>query len=560
MPGTAASPRQASGAEQDPPPGGWTATRSRGPVWPPALITFALGLIVTLVLALLSHSVYNRDQRHLLSLRTRDAGSLLAASLPGIETPLASAAELADVTHGDRAQFASFIAPYVSQTANRVFDSVSLWNLHDLSRGPLVVVGVQPKLVSSGQNAAAFFKTAAGKRTLSVIGLLNGPDPRLGYEFNTPTASSTYAAYGERRLPQSRQSPVGSTSAAFRDLDYALYFGPRALASQLLLTNVAHPPLQGTRSIQSVPFGDSTLTLVMASRDSLDGSLPQELPWLILIGGLLVSAGAAAAMVRLGQGRRRAERLAVELERVAVENQRLYAEQRTIAQTLQHALLPDELPQLHGVEARGRYVAGEEGVEVGGDWYDVIELAERCLLVVVGDVSGRGLRAATTMASLRFAIHAYAAQGDEPHEILGKLSGLISVRRERQIATVMCVKLDVDGRKVTLATAGHLPPLLVESGRARFLDQHVGLPLGVQPGSRYRETTVATAGQATLLGFTDGLVERRGETLDTGLGRVRDAAQGADGDLAGLLDKLVNTRPPGGGIDDIAIVGVRWKS
>lgn len=556
MPGKAASPRKTG---HDASQGISTAGHTHEPVLPLALISFGLGLIVTIVLALLSHSVYTRDQKHLLALRTRDAASLLAASLPGIETPLASAAELADATHGSRTQFVNFIAPYVGHGATPVFDSVSLWNLHDIGRGPVALVGVPPKLVTSRQNVAGFLRAASRSRNLSVLALLGQPDPRLGYEFNTPGKSSTYAAYGERRLPPTRHSPVGSTSA-FHGLDYALYFGPRPLSSQLLLANVSQLPLPGVTSAQSVSFGDSKLTLVMSSRGSLDGSLPRELPWLILIGGLLVSAGAAGAILRLGQGRRQAERLAVELERVALENQQLYAEQRTIAQTLQHALLPAELPQPTGVEARGRYVAGEAGVEVGGDWYDVIELGTRCLLVVVGDVSGRGLPAATTMASLRFAIHAYAAQGDEPQEILTKLSGLISVTRERQIATVMCAKLDLDGREVRLATAGHLPPLLVEHGRARFLDQRVGLPLGVQPGSTYEVTTVATAEAATLLGFTDGLVERRGETLDTGLGRLRDAAQGANGDLPGLLSKLVDTRPPGGGLDDIAIVGVRWNS
>ena len=119
------------------------------------------------------------------------------------------------------------------------------------------------------------------------------------------------------------------------------------------------------------------------------------------------------------------------LERIAEENRRLYSEQRTIAQTLQHALLPEALPKIQGVETGARYEAGVEGVDIGGDWYDLIALDDHRLLLVVGDVSGRGVRAAATMASLRYAIHAYAAQNDPPATILTKLSKLVNVGSDR---------------------------------------------------------------------------------------------------------------------------------
>ena len=150
----------------------------------------------------------------------------------------------------------------------------------------------------------------------------------------------------------------------------------------------------------------------MSSRVSLAGSLPRDLPWLIGIIGVLLSVAAALLTLRLTQRRRSAEELAGRLEVTASENRRLYAEQRTIAQTLQHAMLPEVLPQIPGMLASARYEAGEQGVDIGGDWYDVIDLDDGRLLLVVGDVSGRGLRAASTMAALRYAIRAYAAESD----------------------------------------------------------------------------------------------------------------------------------------------------
>ena len=110
------------------------------------------------------------------------------------------------------------------------------------------------------------------------------------------------------------------------------------------MTDVAQPPLRGQTAAETVPFGDTALSLVMSSRVSLAGSLPQSLPWIILDVGVLLTLGATLGTIRLTQRRRDAERLAERLELSATENQRLYAEQRSIAQTLQHALLPDALP------------------------------------------------------------------------------------------------------------------------------------------------------------------------------------------------------------------------
>ncbi len=309
-----------------------------------------------------------------------------------------------------------------------------------------------------------------------------------------------------------------------------------------------------------MPYGNNSLTLAMSSRVALAGSLPKNLPWISAVLGVLLTIAAAFMTLRLTQRRRRAEELAGHLEVTANENERLYAEQRSIAQTLQHALLPDSLPQIPGIQSSARYEAGVEGIDIGGDWYDVIDLDGRRMLLVVGDVSGRGLRAATTMAELRFAIRAYAAQSDGPAEILTKISRLVNVVESGQLATVLCATVDMEARQLSITSAGHLPLLLVAHGDIRYLEMEIGLPIGVEEGTVYHATTVTVPSEATVVGFTDGLVERRGESIDDGLDRLRTAANGHDVGLPELLGRLVSQMANGRSEDDIAIVGVRWTS
>jgi serine phosphatase RsbU (regulator of sigma subunit) len=517
-----------------------------------AVATLLLGTALTVVLTVLSSTVYTRDERHLLRLRVRDASALVTSALPGLQTPLASAAELADATGGSPMKFRSFAKAYVG--AHGEFASLSIWDVQDPGRGPLAYVGLPPQLASHAADIGPFFANVERSSKLRVIGLLNTSQARLGYGYSTPGAGR-YAAYAEGLLSSTRYAPV-QKSSPFAGMRYALYLG-RVVPGDLLATDVHSLPIQGALTTR-VPFGSSSFIVNMASAGPLEGTLPRDLPWIILIAGIVLSLAAATGVLRLTQRRLAAEGLAVELEEVADENRRLYAEQRGIAQTLQHALLPDVLPQLPGLQAAGEYRAGERNAEIGGDWYDVMALDDRSLLLVVGDVSGRGLRAGTTMASLRFAIRAYAAEESSPSRILNKLSALLSLSRERQLATVLCARIDAATRQVTVASAGHLPALLVNTEGSGFLELPVGVPIGVEPTTTYTEITVPAGDEATLLAFTDGLVERRGEPLDAGLERLRNAASRSRLALPDLLSNLVAELTAGEAKDDIAIVGLRW--
>jgi serine phosphatase RsbU (regulator of sigma subunit) len=519
-----------------------------------AVATLALGLTLTIVLTLLAQTVYSRNEHHLLGLRARDASALVSAALPAIQTPLASAAELADATGGSPMKFRSFAKAYVGPRGE--FASLSIWDQQNPGRGPLAYVGLPPQLAGQSAKVARFFATVRRSSTLRVTALLSTSTPRLGYGYSTPGAGR-YAAYAEGALSRTRYAPVQKNSP-FAGMRYALYLG-KVMRPDLLATDVHSLPLRGGVTTR-VPFGSSSFIVTMTTPGPLTGTLPQNLPWIILAVGVVLSLAAATGVLRLTQRRLAAEGLAGELEEVADENRRLYSEQRGIAQTLQHALLPDVLPQLPGVQAAGEYHAGERNTEIGGDWYDVIELDARHLMLVVGDVSGRGLRAGTTMASLRFAIRAYATEENSPARILNKLSGMLSLSRERQLATVLCAHVDVVDRRVTAASAGHLPPLLVTAEGATFVELPVGVPIGVDPTATYREVTAQLGEGATLVAFTDGLVERRGEALDAGLDRLRNAALRSRLPLPELLSNLVVDLTGDEAKDDIAIVGLRWTT
>ena len=524
--------------------------------WLIPVATLVIGVLVTAVLTWVTHHNYTSNEKRLLGLRVRDAGSLVIENVPATQTPLASAAALALATNGDARKFMAFVRPYVGAPPAKPFVSISLWRLGAVSAGPISVAGLAPKLRAG--SAAPFLQEAAHRSSVSVMGLLRPGQPRLGYAYGIGSRHGGFVAYGEKILPASRRSRLQGSSA-FSGLGYAIYLGASANPSDLLVTDSLHPPLKGLTASETVPFGDGKLTLVMSSRSSLAGWLPQALPWIIAILGAILTSAAVLASVRISRRRRDAERLAGRFEATAGETQRLYVEQRSLAQTLQHALLPT-LPEIPGLVTSARYDAGERGIDIGGDWYDLIDQGGGRVLMVVGDVSGRGLRAATTMVSLRYAIHAYAAQNDAPATILLRLGQLVSIVDSGQFATILIAGVDVEARQITVTSAGHLPPLLLNNGGSAFVETKVGLPIGVDPGSRYDTTTISAPHRSTLIAFTDGLVERRGESLDSGLSRLREVAGRQRLALPDLLGTLANELPSGPSDDDIAILGVRWTS
>ena len=522
----------------------------------PALAVLLAGIVVTGTLTAVAVAIYNRNENRLLGLRARQLGLVLTTAVSGTQIPLASATALADATNGNVRQLRLFLAPDVGP--GKQFISAFLWPLDAVRPHPVALLGRPAVLAGRARSAAVFFARVQRNRALSVIGILHSPhDLRLGYGYSAANEPRDFALYAESALPADRRSRL-SANSAFADLHYALYLGRATTADALIVTDLTSFPVRGRHSRARIAFGDSALTLLVTPNGSLGGAFFQLLPVIIALVGVALTAAACLLAQRLVRGRRDAEELARVLDQVAGENRRLYAEQRNIAQTLQHALLPEKLPDLPGLRASSRFVPGVSGVEIGGDWYDLTALEDGSVLLVVGDVSGQGVRAATTMAALRHAALAYAARGDDPAELLSALARFVHRQEHDYFATVLCARIDVAGHRVTAASAGHLPPLVIDGSDAAYVAVKVGIPIGAGEPPRYESTSFDVPPKATLIAYTDGLIERRGEVLDAGLERLRRAATAPSSSLDALVGQLVSELSAGDHDDDTAVLAVRW--
>jgi serine phosphatase RsbU (regulator of sigma subunit) len=238
---------------------------------------------------------------------------------------------------------------------------------------------------------------------------------------------------------------------------------------------------------------------------------------------------------------------------VALDNLLAFTTEHLIALTLQRALLPRALPLVPNLELEARYFAAEEGVSVGGDFYDAFELAGGRTCVVVGDVQGHSLHAATLMAELRFSLRAFLSEDNSAARALNLLDELMRRNHPSEMATLALLVVESDCRRVEVANAGHIPPLLVTASDASFVEQASPV-LGIVPkthGSHWIELTEPTM----LVLVTDGLIERRGENLAVSLQRMLEIVQGAATlDPVTVADVLVTRFATGPAQDDIALL------
>ncbi|MCX5266999.1 SpoIIE family protein phosphatase [Streptomyces sp. NBC_00199] len=277
--------------------------------------------------------------------------------------------------------------------------------------------------------------------------------------------------------------------------------------------------------------------------------------------------------------------LAVELAAraaVCIDNARLYRREHERALILQRSLLPPGDPVASGLDIACRYLPGNVSTgrpsEVGGDWFDVIELPGHRTALVVGDVMGRGLRAAVAMGELRTAVRTLALLDLEPAEVLSALDEIArglgtpggvqqatrAARRPREadlsevyLATCVYAVYDSVTRRCTFANAGHLPPVLVEPGEpALMLDVPPGMPLGVG-GEPFEEVEVELPEGALLALYTDGLVESRDHPLDEGLNAFVGALTDPSAPLEDVCDHVLSTLDSHHGEDDIALLMAR---
>ncbi|HSC02748.1 MAG TPA: SpoIIE family protein phosphatase [Solirubrobacteraceae bacterium] len=242
----------------------------------------------------------------------------------------------------------------------------------------------------------------------------------------------------------------------------------------------------------------------------------------------------------------------------AIERASLFAaleHEHRVSAALQRSLLPKRLVEVVGVDVAARYLPARE--EVGGDWYDVIELPRGKVGVVIGDVVGHGIAAAALMGRLRTALHAYAIEGHGPGRTLELVDRFVQSLSEPAMATAAYAVFDTYTARVCYASAGHLPPIVISGEDARAVELTPAPPLGAFPYGRCPEHELDLASSEMLFLYTDGLVERRAIPLNQGIEVLASAVAGARTPEAACVLAMAELVPDAGLRDDAAIVALQ---
>ena len=235
---------------------------------------------------------------------------------------------------------------------------------------------------------------------------------------------------------------------------------------------------------------------------------------------------------------------------IALDNLRVFVEEHHTALTLQRSLLPATLPTLPGLDVAARYKASSEQAEIGGDFFDAFKTDDGRSIVVIGDVQGHSLEAAIVMAELRYSLRAYIHDGYAANEALSRLNSILLRGHPEMTATVCVLAFPPDQRTVEVANAGHLPPLLLHAGDASYLELG-GTLLGIEVSTDEAVTIELSVGDRLLL-MTDGLVERRTESLDTMLERFAAEVRASEMPAEELCDQVMERW--GDSEDDVCLI------
>ncbi|MEU8970146.1 SpoIIE family protein phosphatase [Streptomyces monashensis] len=478
------------------------------------------------------------------------------------------------------------VTGHVPNSAERRHWSVNLYRVHGGSGRPIGIAWLGTDITA---RRAAAREAAAARRNLA---LLNEAGARIGNSLDLETTArelldvvvpgfcdlATVDLY--QGLLTGDETPPGRAdgSAELRRVAYAsaVSGAPLGITGKRVAVGAVHhfpfasPCADALRTArpQHVPAEDgglvqSTLAVPMVAHDTVVG---------------LAQFARTKGSEPFGD---RDRDLAVELAAraaVCIDNARLYRREHERALILQRSLLPPGDPEASGLDIACRYLPGNAATEVGGDWFDVIELPGHRTALVVGDVMGRGLRAAVAMGELRTAVRTLALLDLEPAEVLSALDEIAqglgtpggvqqagrTARQPRDadlsevyLATCVYAVYDSVTRRCTFANAGHLPPVLVEPGEsALMLDVPPGMPLGVG-GEPFEEVEVELPEGALLALYTDGLVESRDHPLDEGLQAFVGALSDPAPQLEDICDHVLNTLDTHHGEDDIALLMAR---
>jgi PAS domain S-box-containing protein len=230
--------------------------------------------------------------------------------------------------------------------------------------------------------------------------------------------------------------------------------------------------------------------------------------------------------------------------------------ERRRADVLERSFIPEHLPEIAGVRLAARFIPGGSGVEVGGDWYDVLELENGSIGLAIGDVAGRGVQAAAVMAQLRNALRAYIFELHPPGIALERLNTLAWNFERNVMATLIYLVFDPSSGRVRFANAGHLPPLHARpNGSTVYLEEGRAAPLGARAATSYKEAEHVLEPGSTLILYTDGLVEKRLTSIDDRLALLARSLRPQRNGLEELCDDLLTSLAPSGE-DDVALLAV----
>lgn len=398
-----------------------------------------------------------------------------------------------------------------------------------------------------------------------------------------PTFSDAILVYLRDPLPVGDEQPVSPTVLRLRRTDRV----PEALAGQR--SGAGPMPVLTTAAPRVEPRPDGALAETIRGVRPVFAESPVPRAALHeLTGSVHLPEGRRAILAPL-RGHRRVIGVAVFLRRperaaflpddlqvaaqlathtaLGVDKAVLYGREASIADELQRTMLPDRLPQPTGVRLARRYLAAAQSARVGGDWYDAIPLPGSRVALVVGDVMGHSTTSAAIMGQLRTTVQTLAGLDLPPEEVLRHLDEQAQRLGEDRMATCLYAVYDPVAHQITAANAGHPPPVLLHAdGTTELVDLPPNAPIGVG-GVDFETVTLSAPAGATLVLYTDGLVESRSRDVSSGVEelcrRLTETAQltrpGAAPPLEPLCDEILDIAGPGDRDDDIALLAARFE-
>jgi PAS domain S-box-containing protein len=453
-------------------------------------------------------------------------------------------------------------------------DQVRSVSFFPLSQAGDTRPGVGGLLVDVTDREQAIVEATAGRQRLA---LLDRAAARIG---TTLDVNVTARELVEAAVPDFSDASVVEV---VEWLDEAEAFNPelplftRRIASRTTLPPPATELVSGLESV-TYPPGSAIHQMLRTGRpvfvavndDFMTRTvIHQDRAQLLLDSGLtciliapLIARGTVQGLAMFGRSAARPEfteqdlSLASELASRAalcLDNARLYSRVQSIALTLQRALLPTALAASPYVSVAHRYLPGSHITEVGGDWYDVINLSGDQVALVVGDVMGHGVPAAAAMGRLRITTKALARRNPEPDDLLTELDACAQ-EAGIELATCLYILYDPTTGRARIANAGHPPPMVRHpDGTVETIGDVLGVPLGVG-GLPFRTTEIDLCEGDTLVLYTDGLIEVRGRDIEEGMEALRIQLRGTSGPLETTVDRVLSSLLPDAPTDDTVIV------